>query len=206
MSGHPLRRSAAATVLLLAATVAGCSEDSDDSPEPAASEPSATPSDAVASATESPSPTSSPKPVLPKAPPAKDNDAGRQAFAELVVERWGYALRTNDATALTELSPQAGLCQGCAELRSELRQRSKQGWYVDFPGAKVVKVDVAPTDDPTDDPGTHLARATINVPASESKFEDGAVRNENEARKGATFEVRMLLNGKRYSLLAFSVR
>ena len=197
-----MRRSAATTVLLLAATVAGCS---DESGEPDASEPSETPSDVVPSPTESPSATLPPEPKLPKAPKAKDSAAGREAFAEFVVDRWGYALRTNDATALTDLSPGSGLCQGCAELRSELKQRKKQGWYVDFPGAKVVEVDVAPSEETTDDPGIHVARAKINVPASESRFEDGAVRNENKARKGATFEVRMRLDGKRYSLLAFRV-
>lgn len=200
MSRLPLRRAAATAVLLLTATVSGCSDDSAD---PSASDPSTTPSDVTPSATESasPSPTASPEPRRPKAPPAKDSATGREAFTEFVVDRWSYALRTNEAEALTALSPKSGPCKGCGDLEKELRQRAKQGWYVDFPGARVTKVDVAPGDEP----GVHVARAKINVPASVSKFEDGAVRNENEARKGATFEVRMRLDGKRYSLLAFRV-
>lgn len=206
MSGLLRRRCAVATTaLLLAATVAGCSDEA----EPAASSPSgptASESDSPGSVSEvgadaSPSPTTAATPEPPKAPKAKASQAGRRAFAEFVVDRWGYTLRTNDAGALTELSPKSGLCDGCAELKAELRKRKKEGWYVDFPGAKVVKVDVAPGDAP----GVHVAKARINVPASESYFEDGELRNENKARKGATFEVRMRLDGKRYSLLAFRV-
>ncbi len=195
------RRAVATTALLLTASLGACSGDSS---EPSASEPtsseSATPS---GSSTPSPSPTtdSTPEPKLPKAPAAKDTEAGRQAFAEFVIERWGYALRTNDASALSDLSPGSGPCQGCKELESELKKRKKQGWYVDFPGARVAKVDVVAGDEP----GVQVATATINVPASESYFKDGELRNENEARKGAKFEVRMRLDGKRFVLLAFRV-
>ena len=200
MPGLP-RRCVAATALLLAASVAGCSGGS---PEPSAAEPTPTESASAsdsASPAPSPSVTPTPEPELPKAPVAKATPAGREAFAEFVVERWGYALRTNDASALTELSPKAAPCRGCAALATELKKREKQGWYVDFPGAKVVKVDVAPGEEP----GVQVATAKIDVPASQSLFEDGEVRNENDARKGAAFEVRMRLDGKRYVLLAFRV-
>ena len=189
---------AAAAAFLLAASVTGCSGDTD---EPEASEGTSSPSTSESTPSSSPSPTSSPEPKLPKAPPAKDTAAGREAFAEFVIARWGYALRTNDATALTELSPESGLCEGCAELQAELKKRKKEGWYVDFPGAKVVKLRV----EPGEEPGVQVATATINVPASESYFDDGELRNENDAHKGATFEVRMRLDGKRYVLLAFRV-
>lgn len=200
MSGHLGRRCAAATtVLLLATSVAGCSDDTESSASaPTASASATGPAGGPSS---SPSATTTAEPKPPKRPKAKDNQAGRRAFAEFVVDRWGYALRTNDAGALTELSPRSGPCQGCAELRSELRKRKKQGWYVDFPGARVVNVDVAAADDPR----VHVAKTKINIPASESYFEDGELRNENKRRKGATFEVRMRLDGKRYSLLAFRV-
>lgn len=194
------RRSAAATaVLLLAVSTTGCSGDSDEPDSGPTSSESA--SESSTSPSPSPSSTRTAKPKLPKAPPAKATDVGRKAFAEFVIDRWGYALRTNDASALTDLSPKAAPCQGCVDLQRELAKRRKQGWYVDFPGAKVVKVDLAAGDLP----GVQVATARINVPASESYFEDGELRNENDARKGAAFEVRMRLNGKRYVLLAFRV-
>lgn len=203
MSAHLRRRCAAATTaLLLATAVAGCSEDQQDS----SAEPTSTASSPSSGAGFSPSSPAAPatpaaEPEPPKRPETKDTQAGRRAFAGFVVDRWGYALRTNDAAALTDLSPGSGLCQGCAELRSELRKRKKQGWYVDFPGARVVKVDVVEGDAP----GVHVGTARINIPASRSYFDDGELRNENERRKGARFEVRMRLDGKRYSLLAFRV-
>jgi hypothetical protein len=203
MPGPLARRCAvASTALLLAASLGACSDDSSDSStdEPTSSE-SATPSETSTTPTPSPSTDTTPEPELSEAPPAKDTKAGRLAFAEFVVERWGYALRTNDASALGDLSPRSGLCQGCKELEAELKKRTKQGWYVDFPGARVAKVAVAPGEEA----GVQVATATINVPMSQSYFEDGSLRNENEARKGAEFEVRMRLDGKRFVLLAFRV-
>jgi hypothetical protein len=199
-----VRVTTAATLALLVSGLAGCSGDSETdvaeettSPSPtASSEPSVSTSP---SATPTP-----PDPKLPREPAAKDTEAGRQAYAEFVVDRWSYALATNDASAVTDLSPEGALCQGCPELRAELRTRVKEGWYVDFPGAEVdEKIRLAPA--PEGEPGVTVATATIDIPASTSYFEDGEVRNENKARKGATFEVRMRLDGKRYSLLAFSV-
>ena len=208
MPGPLARRCAVATTaLLLVGALGACSDDSSESSssEPTSSESasSGSPSPSESSTTPSPSPTTdtTPEPTLPEAPPSKDTKAGRQAFAEFVVERWGYALRTNDASALTDLSPRSGPCQGCKELEAELRKREKEGWYVDFPGARVVKVDVVAGDEPR----VQVATAKIDVPASESYFEDGELRNENEARKGAAFEVRMRLDGKRFVLLAFRV-
>lgn len=188
----------AIAALLLAGALGACSESDDTTaPEPSdstSSSPSETPS-------ASPTPKVAPEPKLPKAPPAKADEAGQEAFARFVIDRWGYALATNDATALSDLSPQSGPCGGCPELATELKKRKKEGWYVDFPGAKVVKLDVGPGEVPE----AHVATATINVPASKSYFDDGELRNENAAHKGATFEVQMRLDGKRYSLLAFRV-
>ena len=102
---------------------------------------------------------------------------------------------------MSDLSPKSGPCEGCPELETELKKRKKQGWYVDFPGAKVVKIKVGPGQEPD----AHVATATIIVPASTSYFKNGEVRNENAAHKGATFEVQMRLDGKQYVLLAFRV-
>jgi hypothetical protein len=201
----PLRRrraaqtAAATAALIVAASVGGCSSDSD---QPEASDTTSSPSETTSpSPAPSPSASSSPEPKLPKAPAAKDTAAGRAAFADFVIARWGYALETNDATALTDLSPESGPCEGCPELQAELRTRTKEGWHVDFPGARIVKMRIGPGDVE----GVQVATATINVPASTSYFDDGELRNENEAHKGATFEVRMRLDGKRYALLAFRV-
>jgi hypothetical protein len=194
---------AATTALLLTPWLAGCSGGSDDAasdPAPSASPTeSSTPSSPAASPT--PSPSRSPRPEPPKPPPAKDTVAGREAFARFVIDSWGYALSTNDANALLDLSAQSGPCEGCPELRDELQKRKKQGWYVDFPGADIVTLQVTPGDQP----GVQVARATIDVPRSTSYFEDGEVRNINEAHKGAAFEVQMRLDGKRYALLAYRV-
>lgn len=202
MPGHLRRRFVAATAaLLVAASVGGCSGDADEA-QASDTTPSAS---ATGSTSPSPSPTDSasvaPEPRLPRRPAALSFAAGREAFAEFVIARWGYALQTNDATALTDLSPTSAPCEGCAELRAELRTRKQDGWYVDFPGAKIVELQV----EPGELPGVQVANATINVPASESYFDDGELRNENAAHKGASFEVRMRLDGNHYVLLAFRV-
>jgi Family of unknown function (DUF6318) len=198
------RYAVAPTALLLAFSLAWLTGCSDDTAEPSSSDPTSSASGSATSPSPSPSatePSRPPEPELPKAPAAKNTDAGRKAFAEFVVARWGYALRTNEAAALSDLSPRSAPCGGCVKLAAELRKREKEGWYVDFPGAKVTKVEVVPGELP----GVHVATARIDVPASQSYFEDGELRNENEARKGATFEVRMRLDGKRFVLLAFRV-
>ena len=118
-----------------------------------------------------------------------------------MIKRWGYALRTNDAGAVTGLSPKKQTCSGCKDFAAELAQRRKQRWYVDFPGTKVRSVTVTPAG-----PHAYLARATVDIPASESFFRNGAFRNDNEAHRGATFYVRMGYAGKHYDLLGFQVR
>lgn len=194
---------AATTALLLTPWLAGCSGGSDDSASEPASSTSPSASSTTPSTEASPSPTRSPKPKPPKAPPAKDTPAGREAFARFVIDSWVYALSTNDASVLLDLSPKAGPCEGCPDLRDELRKRKKQGWYVDLPGVRVVKL--PPPVSLSSEPGVFVATATINVPRSTSYFKDGEVRNVNEAHKGADFEVRMRLDGKRYALLAYRV-
>jgi hypothetical protein len=133
---------------------------------------------------------------------AKDTVAARKAFASSVVARWGYALRTDDATAVTGLSPKNHPCQGCKDFATELGKRRKQRWYVDFPGAKVRSVTVSPSSAPH----TYLAHLKVDIPASRSFFRNGSFRNDNPAHRGATFDVRMAYSGKAYRLLAFQVR
>lgn len=63
------------------------------------------------------------------------------------------------------------------------------------------------SDDPSDPEAPRPSASPTDVvpSAAESPTSTTAVRNRNNARKGATFEVRMGPDGKRYSLLAFRV-
>lgn len=198
-SGSPRGRGAAlaAAAALAGTLLVGCGGD-DSPPEPTAS--SATPS-ATPSETPTAEPTTTTAPQAPARPRSRNTRKGREEFAAFVVARWGHALATNDAAAVTKLSPKGTVCQGCRELRTELARRAKQGWFVDFPGADVKRVDVRPGDAP----GTWVATARISVPASRSYFEDGTYRNDNEARDKVPFTVRMRHQAGRFVLLGFSV-
>lgn len=183
--------------LLLLGSATACSDESSGADDPGTrAEPEST---STASASPAANPTESGPPRPPKQPRATDTAAGRRAFAEFVVAAWGHALRTNDAGPVTGLSPAGQPCQGCKELAAELRKRKKQGWYVDFPGAEVRRVVLGGAGAPA----TYLARATVDIPRSISYFDDGTFRNDNDAHRGATFEVRMRFDKKRWSLLAF---
>jgi hypothetical protein len=191
--------------MMLMVTLTACGGDDGGDPD---AEPT---DDASASASPSPSATESAAEEtaetveeafpLPKPPKAADTPAARTAFTEFVVARWGYALATNEAEAVAELSPEGSPCKGCPELEKELRKRSKEGWNVDFPGAEVNKVTVKPAGPPR----TFDAVATIDIPESQSYFEDGTFRNENKAFDDAEFAVQMRWNGKRYLLLSYTL-
>jgi hypothetical protein len=202
----PLPAAAASALLLVSLTaLAGCGGD--DSPEPdaepaseAGETPPETPSPAVTGAAEEDVDVEEAFP-MPKRPKAADTPAARKAFTEFVVERWGYALVTNEADAVTGLSPQGAACKGCKDLEKELQKRRKEGWNVDFPGAKVKKVTV----DPAGPPQTFDAVATIDIPESRSYFEDGTFRNDNKAFRNAEFAVQMRRSDGTYLLLSFTV-
>ena len=185
-----------------AGALAGCS---DDSPKAAATPsqtptPSRTPS---TSATPSPSPT--PSPEAPTRPAFAPGDKGRRAFASYVVASWGYALSTNDPTAVTDLSPsRKEQCRGCKELATELRSRADEGWHVEFPGATVRRTTLSREGERI------LATTVADIPASQSYFDDGTFRNDNEAHAGAKFLIDLRIDGegkkRHYVLLAFSLR
>src|SRR3954452_9402975 len=204
--GHRSPRPAVALLVgavALGPVLAGCGGGNDKADDAAGSPtasgtPTASGSGSV-SGSPTGSPASSPTPRPPKEPRAgKDTAAARKAFASFVIARWGYALRTNDAGAVTGLSPKKQACEGCKDFAAELTKRRKQHWYVDFPGAKVRSVTVTPAG-----PHTSVARAKVDIPASTSLFKDGSFRNQNAAHRGATFFVRMAYAGKGYELLAF---
>ncbi len=201
-------------VLLGVGVLAGCSGDepASDSTDATSATPSESPgASAGASPAESASEgtaeaeeaadESDEELALPKAPKARNTPDGRKAFTEFVVERWGYALATNDAAAVTDLSAKGSSCQGCRQLEKELAKRSKQEWAVDFPGATVDKITVKAAGAPA----TFESTAVIDIPASRSYFEDGTYRNENEAFKNAEFIVGMKFTKARYVLLSYRV-
>jgi hypothetical protein len=203
----PLSAAAASALLLVSLTaLAGCGGDDGPEAEPS-SEASETlpesPSPAVTEASEEDTEEAQGEEAfpMPKPPRAADTPAARKAFTEFVVERWGYALVTNEAEAVTGLSPKGSACKGCKDLEKELQQRRKEGWNVDFPGAKVKKVTV----EPAGPPRTFDSVATIDIPESRSYFEDGTFRNDNKAFRNAEFGVQMRRAGGTYLLLSFSV-
>lgn len=174
-----------------------------------ASEPAAAPGESASSttasesATVSPSPTSSPSPKKPSEPKFRNNRAGKRAFVSYIIDGWGYALQTNDASVLLDAAGKKP-CRGCDSLRKELSQRDKEEWYVQFPGADVRKVTFR-ADGPVE-----VATAVADIPESRSFFEDGTFRNDNKAHKRAKFviDIRADGQGKRrhWTLLAFSIK
>jgi hypothetical protein len=199
------RRSRLTGAALAAAFVLGsCSSGADQEP---AAEPGSSPSSPTASesepATVSPSPISSPSPRKPERPKFAEGRKGKRAFVEYIVDGWGYGLQTNDPSVLIKASGRKP-CRGCGALRSELKQREKERWYVQFPGAKVRKVTFRP------DGPIEVATAIVDIPASTSFFDDGTFRNDNKARKGARFLIDIRADGKRkkrqWTLVAFSIK
>jgi hypothetical protein len=197
----------ALTATFAAATtaLAACGDDEPDAlpTTERTSTPTAAPATPTATAPATPTaePTESATLRPPRRPQSKNTPKGRKDFAVFVIERWGYALATNNATAVAALAPKGTTCQGCRQLRAELAKRKERGWFVDFPGADVKRVKVVPGDTP----GVWVATARISVPASRSYFEDGTYRNDNDAHPNVDFTVRMRHQAGRFVLLAFTI-
>ena len=115
------------------------------------------------------------------------------------MDLWGYALRTNDARPLVALG-RGTPCGGCAALSHELARRVRQGWVVDFAGLNVRRVALV---DPLG--AGRVARATVDIPASDFYDTDGRFRNMNPAHGAATFLVRMRYSDRGYRLVSFTV-
>ena len=114
------------------------------------------------------------------------------------MDLWAYALRTNDASPLAATGLGRKPCGGCAPLAKELAKRRTQGWTVDFPGLAVRHVALSSLG------GDRVARARVDVPASDSYNDDGTFRNTSPAHSGATFLVQMRLVKKQWRLVSFS--
>jgi hypothetical protein len=188
----PQRARSVLAAALVTALLSGCSSGSPDTSSPSAAPPTSTgpTSDPSAStATDAP----------PPAPRPAPGPVGQQAFARHVMDLWGYALRTNDAAPLSKLGG-AKSCGGCAALSTELARREKQGWVVDFAGLAVRSVSVAKPRG-----AERVARARVDIPASDSYNTDGSFRNTSPAHAGSTFLVRMRYADKHYRLVSFTV-
>jgi hypothetical protein len=135
----------------------------------------------------------------PAAPKASRDARGQRAFARHVMDLWGYALRTNDAGPLTAAGPGPRPCDGCRPFARELAARERQGWSVDFPGLDVHRVRLG------SQRGAVLARAVVDIPASDAYNADGSYRSSNPPHPGAHFEVRMRYAERGYRLLSFTV-
>src|SRR5690242_13131811 len=196
------RRAASALALVSLLAVAGCSGGSDDpQADPAGSpSPSSTPAPSASATTASAQEQAAPR--KPQPPKAANTTAGRRAYARFVMDRWAYALSTNDASAVTSLSAAGKKCEGCADLTKELAQRKKEGWFVDFPGVAVDRLEVRSL---SSAPGAWAATAKVDIPASRSYFEDGSFRNDNAAHKNTPFTVTMRWVGKRFVLVSYEV-
>ena len=187
-------RPALAATLTAGVLLSGCSGGS-----PADAGSASGPASAAASnATPSRSPDAQPAPAAPAAVRSR-KAAGQRAFARHVMDLWGYALRTNDAKPLVATGAGRQACGGCAPLARELAARRRQGWTVDLPGVTVRRVRLAAQGN------DRVARATVDIPASDSYLSDGTFRNTSPAHKGATFVVRMRYVRTQWRLVSFTV-
>jgi len=193
------RLAVATTVLVLAASVAGCSSDGDAAKQALRKSPSPSPSALEPSPSTSPSASAE---VPPAAPAAAKGAAGEKTFARHVMDLWGYALRTNDARPLVAASVGGRPCVGCKPLAADLAKRKQQGWTVDFSGVKVHTIAV-PKKQPKK--GAVTATAVVDIPESDSFNSDGSYRNTNPAHAGVKFVVRMTYTKKGYRLVSFTV-
>lgn len=191
----------AGVVLGVAAlTLVGCSDDSEPAAEPGES---ASSESAGESPTVSPSEVESPDPRKPEEPAFGTGAKAQRGFVAYIVDGWGYSLMTNDASVLLDASGKKP-CRGCDSLEAELKQREKEGWYVDFPGAKVKKITFGSRGE------VREATAVVDVPESRSFFDDGTFRNDNKAHDNARFlvDIEAVGSGKKrhWELVAFSVK
>ncbi len=189
---------AAASLLLAACGGDDPATSSDPGESPSSPSVSGSPSDPA-----SPSPSTSPSPKPPKEPAFAPGSKGKRAFVRYIVNSWEWALQHNDPSPLLDASGKKP-CRGCASLSKELRQRKKEGWHVNFPGAKVRKITFRRAG------SVQVATATVDIPASRSFFDDGTFRNQNKAHKGAKFLIDIRIDGKgkkrHWTLVAFSIK
>ena len=121
------------------------------------------------------------------------------AFAHHVVATWSYALSSNDAQPLLDLSPAKRPCAGCAALGDELKSRRADGWHVDLPGVDIGSTKLSGVR------AEPVATMKISIPESASYRDDGSYRNTSPAHPDGTFTVEMRFVKGAFRLLSFSV-
>lgn len=135
---------------------------------------------------------------VPDPPRPTDDRAGRVAFARYVLQGWVYALNSNDAQPLLDVSGDEP-CDGCAELADELGERAEEGWYVALADVRVSGAEA------TSEDGVARVVLSVAVPESDTFHRDGSFRSRNPAHPRSSFEVAMTHDGKRFRLLSFSL-
>lgn len=185
------------TALLVSACTGGeAAPAADEEPTSTASEQPTSPASSTPAAETGPP---DPGPV-PEAPRPRRGPEGQRAFARHVVASWAWSLQANDAAPLLEAGrSKARPCEGCTDLRAELRARDDEGWYVELPPLGVGRTRLAPDGDAV------VATTRVDIPESETYFYDGSFRSTNPAHDEAVFEVRMRRAADRYVLLSFTV-
>lgn len=197
-------RALAAGSLVLALLGGGCSTGApgpaDAQRTPLASPPSRSPGVPTGTPAASPDGTAAPRstPSVPGPPPARDDRPAREAFAEYALQAWIHALNTNDPGPLLALSG-ARPCDGCRQLAAELRERAKEGWYVDLRDVRVWSARSV------GEGRTTRVVLAVSLPESATYFLDGSFRSTNPAHPRSTFDVEMTFTGKRFRLDAFSL-
>jgi hypothetical protein len=195
--GRGRLRVAAVVALLAAPTLGGCTGSGTPEDVPVTASSGSSPS--VATST-GPSPAAASESETPAPPKARKGPAGQKAFARFVMDAWSWALRTNDASPLLDVSPSRRQpCDGCRALSRELAGRAKQGWYVDFPGLDVERTRLRRAGD------TVVAVSRVSIPESDSYNDDGSYRSTSPAHEDATFTVTMRSTEAGYSLVSFRV-
>lgn len=188
-------RALAAGVVAIGVAVTGCSADGTTTvatPTPSASV-------STSPATPASTPDGTPATARVPAPPRGGNDAaGREAFAEYVLQAWIHSLNTNDAGPLLEASGPTP-CAGCGDLAAALRARADEGWHV---GLRDVRVSSA-----TQQASGRSATVALSVaiPESASYHADGSYRSSNPAHPRSTFTVEMSHTGDGFRLVSFSL-
>ena len=204
----PLRRrlrssaSAVVTAALLASAAVGCS--SDDGPQQASAESSPSAS-TEASASPSAEPSETPAPSesadaeqagtvqdeveAPEEPTGlKNNAKSRAEFTRYVVDAWIYAFISNDPKPLVDASVKGG-CDGCSNLRKEMRKRSKEGYFIELVGVGVGKTN-EPKKQPPDGKVT-ITKTSLALPESRILNEDGTLRALSPAHPDTTFTAKV---------------
>jgi hypothetical protein len=198
--GRGRLRAAAVCTVVAALALSGCSGSTTPEAEPVTASSGSSPS---AEASPSPSATAAAEPSVPAAPEpprARRGPAGQRAFAQFVMEAWSWALRSNDASPLLDVSSSRRQpCDGCSALDKELAGRAKEGWYVDFPGLDVARTRIRRAGD------TVVATSKVGIPESDSYEADGSYRSTSPAHDDATFTVTMRLTKSGYRLVSFRV-